>query len=300
MSHVLNLNKPLNISSHGAVSSVKKKLSVKKAGHAGTLDPLAEGVLLVCIDEATKISRFLAGMEKEYEASITLGQATDTFDSEGKVTGTSSIADVREEDVRRVIEKFTGIIWQVPPMYSAVKVNGQKLYKLARKGSTVEREGRKVNIKEIEMTSYEPPIVSIRVICSKGTYIRTLADDIGKELGVGAYLSGLTRTRVGNFSIEDAVGLDEDMQKGLVSMDSALSYMPEIRMRSEAAVKLQNGVRVEYSINNVSNFRTVDEMHKMAIYRLKNDDGRLFAIARIEEGVIRTERVFSTKPKEVF
>jgi tRNA pseudouridine55 synthase len=301
MGCVVNLNKPPNIASRRAVSEVRKILKAKKAGHAGTLDPLAEGILLVCIDEATKISRFLSGLDKEYLATVRLGQATDTFDSEGSILSENDVSGITFADVESVIVKFDGDVMQVPPMFSAVKIKGKPLYKLARKGHVVERQPRKVHISGIDIIEFNNPILKLRIECSKGTYIRSIANDIGYLLGVGAHLSGLKRIRVGNFRIEDSVNMiPDDIKNNLIPMDSALSTMREMTLADEAASKLRNGVPVQCSGVTILNFEALDEREKSGLFRLKNKAGELFAIGKIIDGVVKTERVFIAKPKESF
>jgi len=209
MNFVINLNKPKGITSHQAVENVRRISGIKKAGHAGTLDPLATGVLLVCTGEATKITRFLSDLDKEYIAEVKLGEKTDTYDAEGEVTEKIEGFSLRREDIERILPGFTGTIEQIPPMYSAVKMGGKPLYKLARKGLTVEREKRVVTVHDIRITGFEMPFVELRVSCSKGTYVRSLCNDIGDALGVGAHITGLVRTRIGGFNVEDSVTLDE-------------------------------------------------------------------------------------------
>jgi len=182
---------------------------MRKAGHAGTLDPNATGVLLVCLGDATKLFQYLQEGEKEYEATLTLGVETDTLDASGNVTRTTDPKEITEEQIANVFSGFLGEIEQIPPMFSAVKVGGQRLYKLARKGIEIERPPRQVTIYELEILGIKNPLVKFRVVCSKGTYIRTLAADIGTALSCGAHLSELTRTRSGFFDLSDAVTLAE-------------------------------------------------------------------------------------------
>ena len=199
MHAVVNLDKPAGLTSRTAMVLAQRALGAKRAGHAGTLDPLATGVLLVCLDEATKISGYLLDLEKEYTATLKLGERTDTLDAEGTVVERVEDFSVTESQVEKVLEKFRGGIEQVPPMYSALKRSGTPLYKLARKGITVERPPRKVRISELELTGFAPPLLELRITCSKGTYIRTLADDIGADLGMGAHVTALRRLRIGHF-----------------------------------------------------------------------------------------------------
>jgi len=182
---------------------------MRKAGHAGTLDPDATGVLLVCLGNATKLFQYLQEGEKEYEATLTLGVETDTLDASGNVTRVIDPKEVTEEQIAEVFSQFLGEIEQIPPMFSAVKVGGKRLYKLARKGIKVDRPPRTTTIYELEILEINSPLVKFRVVCSKGTYIRTLAADIGTALGCGAHLSALTRTKSGMFDLSNAVTLAE-------------------------------------------------------------------------------------------
>ena len=179
---VINLNKPKGITSQQAVTKLKHIFAARKAGHAGTLDPIATGILLVCLNEATKITRFLADADKEYLAVMKLGERTDTLDSEGKIIYKAPHFSVDKNLIETVLERFRGVIKQIPPMYSAIKVAGSPLYKLARKGIEIERQHRSVNIYKLDMVGFAPPFLEIRALCSKGTYIRTLCDDIGTAL----------------------------------------------------------------------------------------------------------------------
>jgi tRNA pseudouridine55 synthase len=233
---VINLNKPEGITSQQAVTKVKHIFSAKKAGHAGTLDPIATGVLLVCINEATKITRFLSDTDKEYVAVMKLGERTDTLDSEGKIIKKFQISNFKFqiEEIKKIIQQFIGEIEQIPPMYSAVKVSGRPLYKLARRGIEVERPHKKIKIYKLDLIHFNPPFLEIKVLCSKGTYIRTLCDDIGSAIGVGAHMVALKRTRVGDFGIEDSAGLAElpDKKKSLYTIDMALKHLKDIVLRN--------------------------------------------------------------------
>lgn len=214
---VININKPKGMTSFGVVKKVRSLTGCKKVGHAGTLDPMATGVLLVCTGRATKqISQFV-DMDKEYIGTIHLGAATDTDDAEGKVLFEKSVPDLKLETVHHVLNSFVGDIDQVPPMFSAIRQNGKRLYKIARQGKVVKRGPRNVTIHEIELLSSILPELQIRVRCSKGTYIRSLARDIGEKLGTAGYLSQLQRTRIGCYRIENGQTLDEfKMSLGVV------------------------------------------------------------------------------------
>ncbi len=201
---VLNLNKPPRLTSRQAVDRVKRILNVKKAGHGGTLDPDATGVLLICLGDGTKLFEALQVGTKEYEGTFILGITTDTLDASGQIIETADTSQITPDQVRSVCQQFLGEIEQMPPMFSAVKHKGRPLYKLARRGIEVERRSRWIFIESIELLSFNIPEIRFRVVCSKGTYIRVLAADIGAALGCGAHLSELTRTRSGVFKIEGA------------------------------------------------------------------------------------------------
>lgn len=205
---ILNFNKPKGITSFKAVSGVRKILGEKKAGHAGTLDPMATGVLIILTGKDTKSAGGFSNLDKEYEAVLKLGERTDTFDAEGKITAQKSVPELTEEKIKEIISRFEGKIIQKVPIYSAVKVKGKRLYKLARKGETPERPEREVRVNKIELLEFKNPFLKIKVNCSKGTYVRTLADDIGAALGTFAHLAELTRTAIGQFRIEDSCGFD--------------------------------------------------------------------------------------------
>jgi tRNA pseudouridine55 synthase len=248
MNGVVIVDKPAGITSHDAVDRVRKLLGVKKAGHTGTLDPMATGVLAVCVGEATKIASFLSGDDKVYEAAMRLGVRTDTQDMTGQVV-TEQEPRVTEADVKAVLADFAGTITQVPPQYSAVKVRGKALYKWARKGIRVEPPPRKVEIREILLQGIELPGVRFTVTCSKGTYVRTLCADMGDRLGCGAALERLRRTRSGIFREEDAVRLDGDsddgirakLEQGLIPMRRALPGLREIVIPPLLEQKLVKG-----------------------------------------------------------
>ncbi len=209
---VLLIDKPLHWTSFDVVRKIRNSIRIKKVGHAGTLDPLASGLLIICTGKFTKrINEFMA-QEKEYTGSFTLGAVTPTFDLESepeKITGTSSIT---AEMIRAATAGFIGNIKQLPPVYSAIKKQGTALYQLARRGEEVELEPRDVSIRVFEITGIELPVVYFRIVCSTGTYIRSVANDFGAVLGCGAYLSGLRRTRIGEFPVEDAITLDTFME----------------------------------------------------------------------------------------
>ena len=208
----LNINKPLQLTSHDVVARVRRRYrsltSEKKVGHAGALDPLASGVLVLCLGKATRLSEVIMRRPKVYRAEITFGASTTTYDAAGEFLSSPSDANnLKLEAIRKALPDFTGDIKQIPPMYSAIKRGGQKLYDIARRGETVEREARSVHIQHINILGWERPTLELEVKCGPGVYIRSLAHDLGEALGVGGYLSGLQRAKSGSFCIEDSLGL---------------------------------------------------------------------------------------------
>lgn len=205
---IILVDKPLEWTSFDVVNKLRRKLKIKKIGHAGTLDPLATGLLILCTGKMTKRIDEFQTQEKEYTGTLVIGQTTPSHDLETPVSEAKDITGISEEKIRTAAAKFIGVIQQVPPFHSAIKVDGKRAYKLARKGKEPELKSREVNVTEFEITSIELPTVNFRIVCSKGTYIRSIARDVGEELGVGAYLSRLCRTRIGEFKLKDALSID--------------------------------------------------------------------------------------------
>ena len=268
MDGLLIIDKPAGMTSHDVVARVRRILKIKRVGHTGTLDPFAVGVLVVLVGQATRLAQFLSGAEKEYRATIRFGYATDTGDLTGTRIETESaqntvektVPTFSEREIEMALHALKGEIEQTPPMYSAKKVQGQKLYELARRGVEIERQAVKVTIRELEAQEHEGgPLksnadgtrdLSIRVVCSAGTYIRTLAESIGERLGVPAHLAALRRTRAGSFRVEDAMSLDELKEKAetesaetfLIPMDAALHELPFVHLTADEARKALHGV----------------------------------------------------------
>jgi tRNA pseudouridine55 synthase len=289
MNFIVNLNKPIDISSQQAVTKVKRILKIKKAGHTGTLDPLATGILLVCLGEATKISRFLLEMDKRYKARVKLGERTDTFDSRGNITEKKDTSSLTGEKVEDAVRSFKGRIQQVPPMYSAIKMGGRPLYSLARKGIEIERAGREIEIYEIGITEIDLPYFEMSIACSKGTYIRTLCDDIGNKLGTGAHLVSLERQGIGFFDIRDSLTFEEltagnlfPDERSVYSMDGALSALDEVILKETDVMRARHGMKI------MLDPMTRDLENKPV--KLKGPDGILFAIGRVDSGIISIER----------
>ena len=284
MKGVLVIDKPSGITSHDVVKRVKRLIKVKKAGHTGTLDPLATGVLPICINEATKIAQFLINDNKEYKGELRLGIETDTQDMTGRVIRES---DQIPEDYIEIIDTFDGFIGNIkqkPPVFSALKHKGVPLYKLARRGIHIDIAERDVTISKIKVLTIDLPYISFEVTCSKGTYIRTLCNDIGNRLGCGGHLVGLRRVRSGSFHIKDSHSL-EDMEnlieRGIVEdeiipLERALAYLPQIRVNENLARKIKHGKQIllkDLGDISPSRFKAGENLK---ITSLKND---LIAIA---------------------
>lgn len=253
---ILLLDKRLGISSNKALQEAKRLYQANKAGHTGSLDPLATGLLPVCFGAATKISGLLLEKDKRYLAGIQLGIMTDTGDREGRIIESRTVPALTEDQLSSAIAKFKGVIEQIPPMYSALKHNGQKLYELARAGRFVERKARQVEIFDIQLLDYQDDRLELEVHCSKGTYIRTLAEDIGHCLGCGASVSSLRRTQVGDFSINQALSFDEiqhldqnQLMELLIPVDLPLKTLPSINLSFQQAANIKQGqaLRIEQS-----------------------------------------------------
>lgn len=287
---VINLDKPKGMTSHDAVQLVKRAMNAKRAGHAGTLDPMATGVLLVCLGEATKISRFLMGLGKSYEAVMKFGEATDTLDADGSVVETSPVPDMTLDGVEAALEGFRGGITQVPPMYSAIKQKGRPLYELARAGVEVERNSRDVVISRLEIIKCEPPFLSFFVECSKGTYIRSLADDIGRAMGGVAHLTELRRVGIGRFKIEGSISMQELSSAGvnykglgIWGIDDALAHMRCVVLADRDYKVMDNGGVVATS-------SIYGEFPDGEYIRLKRPDGALFAVGVCQNRALKIER----------
>lgn len=245
---ILNLDKPRGPTSHDMVARVRRLTGVRRVGHAGTLDPLATGVLLICIGRATRVSEYLMAGQKVYRARARLGVTTDTYDAEGQVVAEAAVEASRAQ-VEAALSQFRGRIAQLPPMYSAVKRKGTPLYRLARQGISVEREPRQVEIFRLELTEWAPPECTLEMTCSRGTYVRSLAHDLGQTLGCGAHLTGLTRLASGDFLLEEAVTLEEFAQAAaehcwpdlLRPLDSALAHFPALHLDADSVRRLCQG-----------------------------------------------------------
>jgi tRNA pseudouridine55 synthase len=253
ISGVLVVDKPVGMTSHDVVQAIRNGTGLRRAGHTGTLDPRASGVLVILVGPAVRLSEYVSASDKRYQAIIRLGAKTDTFDADGKFTQSSQPINITEQQFEEVLKTFIGEIEQTPPPYSAVKVQGRKAYEMARKGEEVELEPRKITVHHLEVLEWAPPEVVIDVHCSSGTYVRSLANDLGEKLGCGAYLVGLRRTKSGRFSLRDAVPLrklQEAFQAGnwyqyLIPAAEALGDWPAIELNPDEVEGVRHGHRVK-------------------------------------------------------
>ncbi len=294
MDGALLLDKPLGVSSNAALQQLKRLYGARKAGHAGTLDPLASGLLLVLFGEATKFAAALLDADKEYLATVKLGERTATADAQGEVLETKPV-QVSEPQVLAVLQGFCGSIEQVPPMHSALKRGGVPLYRLARRGESVERAPRRVQILELEKIALRPPLLEIRVRCSKGTYIRTLAEDLGKALGTVAHLSSLRRTASGSFHVRDALGPQAlqalpagELRGRVLPLERLLGDLPRTQLDATAESRLRNGQAL--SMPGLA----------AGIFAVLRPDGSVIGLARADaHGALRPLRLTaSTQPAD--
>ncbi|QJD99050.1 tRNA pseudouridine(55) synthase TruB [Massilia forsythiae] len=289
---VLLIDKPVGLSSNDALIKAKRVLNAKKAGHTGTLDPFATGLLPLCFGEATKFSQDLLEADKTYLAEVRLGVTTTTGDTEGEAVETRPVDGVTLERIEAALASLRGPILQVPPMYSALKRDGKALYEYAREGIVLEREARPVTIHALEMLGYEAPMLTIRVTCSKGTYVRVLGEDIGKFLGCGAHLNALRRVQVGALTVAGMVTL-EDLQAHadplalLAPVDALLSSFPAVELTAELAKRFLNGQRLALNREPVT---LPEQQGRVRVYF----GGKLLGSAILQEyGVLAPERLIA-------
>lgn len=290
MNGVILINKPLGKTSHDLVYEARRLTGVKKVGHTGTLDPMAEGVLPVCIGNATKAADALTASDKGYCAQLVLGMTTDTADAEGEILSECGVYCTREE-IEKAVKSFEGEIEQIPPMYSAIKVNGKKLYELAREGKEIERKPRRITIQKIDILEIdeENNTVTIDVLCSKGTYIRTLCEDIGIKLGVGAYMNTLIRTKSGQFTIDQCKTVQELRQlkdegkllEVLIPTSELFLEFEKVTLNKKQAELVKNGVPIIYKGLIEGNS-----------YRLFDKDEEFLSISEYIDGKLKLKKAF--------
>lgn len=290
MDGVIVINKPTGQTSHNLVGFTRRLLNIKKVGHTGTLDPDASGVLPVCIGRGTKAADMLTASDKAYRAQFILGMTTDTLDASGEIL-TEQPVYATEEQIKEAINEFIGEIYQIPPMFSAIKKNGKKLYELAREGITIEREKRKINIFdiricEIDMENYA---ITIEVFCSKGTYIRTLCEDIGMKLGCGAYMNTLVRIKSANFTLEESYTPEEllkmkqdgTLEKAIIPVDKLFLDYEEVVLDEFLKGKAKNGIAIRKK-----------GLTDGKLYRVYGDDGEFVCISEYRDGALYLKKAF--------
>lgn len=296
---ILAVNKPVDFTSHDVVAKVRRILGIKRIGHTGTLDPKVTGVLPLCIGRATRVVEYIQDLPKEYEAKLIIGLATDTEDMSGKVIAESDSVKLEASQVEQAVRAFVGEIEQIPPMYSAVKVDGRRLYDLAREGTVVERKARKVTIYRIDILSMKlqqaKPEISIRVLCSKGTYIRTLCADIGQALGYPAVMADLVRTATGGITLDKCLTLEKIAELAgegrfgayIIRTDEAISHLPAVEVSEEAAVHALQGKKLHLPA-------TGPEREYDGLVRLYSVSRRFLGIFRVNPAghVLVPEKVF--------
>ena len=296
---ILLLDKPLGVSSNHALQSVKRLYEAAKAGHTGSLDPLATGVLPLCFGEATKFSQYLLDADKAYESTFVLGTVTDTGDAEGRVLENNNASEVTQSEVVTALQAFEGEIEQIPSMFSAIKQGGQPLYKLARKGLEVERKARSVVIKTLQLRAFrggERPEMDIYLECSKGTYVRSLAEDLGRLIGCGAFVSALRRTRAGPFGIDQSITLSAleglkgtgelgELDKLLLPTDSALGLLPLVLLSESSGFYMRQGQPV-----------MVSNAPRDGIVRVALDSGEFLGVGEmLDDGRVAPRRLIVTE-----
>ena len=276
ISGVLVVDKPVGLTSHDVVQIVRKGTNIRRAGHTGTLDPRASGVLVILIGPAVRLSEYVSASDKRYQAVIRLGATTDTYDADGRIVSTSPVDKLNEEQFEDSLQAFVGEIEQVPPPYSAVKVKGRKAYEMAREGEEIDLAPRRINVYSLELLEWAPPEAVIDVYCSSGTYVRSLAHDLGEKLGVGAHLIGLRRTKSGRFTLRDAVPLrklreafeDGNWYQYLIPAAEALSDWPEVELQHEQVEAIRHGHRIP----------AVEEQQGNSMARGVSEQGELVAL----------------------
>lgn len=283
-----NINKPTGLTSHDVVARVRRLLRPTagkvKVGHAGTLDPLASGVLVLCLGPATRLSEYVMQSQKHYRAIVRPGVVTDTYDAEGRVLAQQDASHITREQVEAALPAFTGPLMQLPPMYSAIKQDGHKLYELARAGQTVERQPRQVQIYSLHLAEWSPPLFTLEIVCSPGTYIRSLAHDLGQALDVGASLDGLVRTASGAFTLAQAITLDalegDDWHSHIIPPRTAFAGWPAVQLNTAQATDLSSGRPIQRD-------ETAGEWAMAYL-----PDGHLLAVLRAEGPHWKPHKVF--------
>jgi tRNA pseudouridine55 synthase len=281
MNGILIIDKPEGRTSHDVVQAIRKRFKTSKVGHLGTLDPMATGVLPICIGKATRMARFLPGSPKEYEGEIRFGFSTNTYDREGTPTSEEKPFDADPVKVGEAMENLRGVFDQVPPPFSAKKVGGVPSHKLARRDQAIELQAVRVAVERFEVLALEPPRMRFRVVCSPGTYVRSLAHDLGQRLGCGAHLTALRRTRSGEFDISQAVPLDKVSEANVIPMERMLECWPRIEVSESDESKVMRGNQIPGAADG-------------QFARIFNKKGQFLALASVENGWVRPRLVLTS------
>lgn len=292
MDGIFNIHKATGMTSHDVVARMRKLLKQRRVGHAGTLDPAASGVLPICVGQGTRVAEYLSESGKAYRATLIFGSETDTYDAEGQVTRTASIEELELVSIERALVAFRGPQMQVPPRYSAIKIQGQAAYKRTRAGEELTLEARPIEIEHLDIRAWQKPELILDIVCSKGTYIRSLAYDLGRALGCGAHLSGLVRTRSGPFRLEESITLEElanasergQLANHLYPADTALAHYPALHLSAEEAERVKHG----------NTFAWSEQAVEQTLARVYNAAGDFIAIAEWEPHTAKWQ------PKKVF
>ena len=306
ISGLLNINKPKGITSHDVVNRVRKLAGQRQVGHAGTLDPLATGVLLVCLGQATRLIEYLMAGRKQYRATFRFGITTDTLDAEGQITAQNDFSSLAEAHLRQILPTFLGEIEQIPPLFSALKKDGQPLYKRARAGEIIEVEPRRVTIHALTWVAWQPPDLTLDITCSPGTYIRSLARDLGEAAGPGAHLAELTRTISGNWQLAHAVSLEtleheaahgeSTWQRHLHPPDQAITHLPQVTLSEEAVAHVQQGRQIQIdSAEDATYLESASHLDNSKLVRAYTPNGDFLAILTLAEPNAKL-----WQPKKVF
>jgi tRNA pseudouridine55 synthase len=290
VSGVLVVDKPVGLSSHDVVEVIRRGTNIRRAGHTGTLDPRASGVLVILIGPAVRLSEYVSASDKRYHATLRLGSSTNTFDGEGVITSTASVASITQEQFEHTLDQFVGEIQQVPPPYSAIKIKGRKAYEMARQGEDVSLEPRTIHVYSLELLEWDPPEAVLDVFCSSGTYVRSLANDVGAALGCGAHLIGLRRTQSGRFTLRDAISLPRlqdafaarNWYKYLIPAAEALGHWPMVELDADQVELVRHGHRVPAEAGSNGWVRGVSEQ------------GDLVALMELDEATMEWQ------PRKVF
>ncbi len=285
----LNIRKPKGWTTYDCVRHVKKTLNVEKVGHAGNLDPHATGVVVIGIGKATKLLPYVMELEKVYIADIRLGILTDTWDITGEIIKRKPVPEIKREELEKILKEFEGEIEQTPPPYSAVRKGGKRLYELARQGIFVTPKTKKVFIKQLVLLDVRENSFTIRVTCSKGTYIRALAKDVGEKLGTFGVIENLLRERVGHFYIKEAIDPNEDLMKNLKSLDYGVLHFGEVSLKNEAVKQFEKGISIPFT----SFLRFSANLKRFSFVRVYDEEKNFIGIGQIEVDALNPRKVLS-------